>query len=386
MLLDSPILGRGFRPFFLLGAAYSVLNLLIWGGFYAGYITPPTVFSDPVSWHAHEMIYGFALAIVAGFLLTAVANWTGCAPARQLHLAGLCALWLVGRIVMNFDLGLPDSAVFITEGAFIPALAISLSIPLLKSRNKRNFVFLALLTILFSCDIVFLVTEDRTPLTIAVMVIVSMISLVGGRVIPAFTVAALRRRGEEAFQTPQNTLDILALLSLVLIILALVFVGTQGLILAGVAFTSAIIHLLRMRRYHTQKILNDPMVWILHIGYIWVIAGLFLIGLAGLNILPFSTALHALTAGAIGSMTLGMMCRVALGHTGRNLIATKATTTSFILMQTAAFMRVLGPVSLPDHINLWIIGSAFLWAACYIIYIFVYVPTLWQPRPDGRPA
>lgn len=385
-LFEHPFLGRGFRPFFLLGALYSAISLLIWGGFYAEHIAPPSVLADPVSWHAHEMIYRFAMAIIAGFLLTAVANWTGGAPAQQIHLAGLCALWLAGRMVMNFDLGLPEITVFIIEGSFLPSLAITLSVPLLKSWNKRNFVFLGLLTVLFVCDMAFLMTENRTPLYIAVLVIITMISLIGGRVIPAFTVAALRRRGEGAYQTPQNRLDILAFISLACIMLILAFQGTEGFLLSGVAFISTTLHALRMRRYHTHRILNDPMVWILHAGYGWVILGLLLLGVSEAGLLPFSISLHALTAGAIGTMTLGMMCRVALGHTGRTLIANGPTTLSFIMMQGAALLRVFGPVLLPDHTNLWITVSAFLWSACFVLYIFVYATILWKPRPDGLPA
>lgn len=383
-IFDHPFLGRGFRPFFLLGAIYSAISLLIWGGFYAGHITPPSFMLDSVSWHAHEMIYGFSMAIVAGFLLTAVANWTGGAPARQIHLAALCLTWIAGRVVMGVDLDLPNTAILIIEGSFIPALAISLAIPLLKSWSKRNFVFLALLTILFACDIGFLVSESRTPLYIAIMVIITMISLIGGRVIPAFTVAAVRRRGEEAFQTLQGKMDILALVSLAGVILTLMFVGTQGVALAGAAFTSVIIHALRMRHYHTLKTLNDPMVWILHVGYAWVIVGLLLMGFSALNILAFSTALHALTAGAIGSMTLGMMCRVSLGHTGRNLTAGKLTTLSFTLMQIAALLRVFGPIISPSQTTLWIVSSAMLWTICFGLYVLIHAPMLWQLRPDGK--
>ena len=386
ILFDHPFLGRGFRPFFFLGALYSALSLLIWSGFYAGHIMPPIFMLDPVSWHAHEMIYGFTMAIVAGFLLTAVANWTSGAPARQCHLAGLCGAWLAGRVVMNVDLGLPEIMIFIIEGSFIPALAISLAVPLLKSWNKRNFVFLGLLGILFACDITFFVTQERTPLYIAVMVIVTMISLIGGRVIPAFTVAALRRRGEKAFQTPQNMLDGLAFVSLLLIILALLFIGVQGVVLAGAAFVSAFIHVLRFRRYHTCRVLNEPMVWILHLGYCWVIIGLVFMGISAFGGVPFSTALHIFTVGAIGSMTLGMMCRVTLGHTGRSLIACCVTVGSFIVMQVAVLIRVMGLVILPEYTSLWIISSAFLWSACFGVYVLVYAPILWAPRSDGRAA
>jgi uncharacterized protein involved in response to NO len=385
-VFDHPVLGYGFRPFFLLGALYSIISLLIWGGFYAGYVTPPLFMVDPVSWHAHEMIYGFTLAIVAGFLLTAVPNWTESAPVRDFHLLGLCLLWLVGRLVLNFDLGFPEVVVFIFEGAFIVALAFSLSIPLFKTWNKRNFVFLVLLSILFACDMVFLITKERSSLYVAVMIVVAMISLIGGRIIPSFTVDALQERGEEAHETPQDKLDILAVLSLLLIILALMFVNQEEAILAGTAFLSAIIHALRMRRYHTHRILDDPMVWILHVGYTWVILGLFFIGFSALGFLPFSIALHAFTAGAIGSMTLGMMCRVTLGHTGRNKIATNLTKLSFLLLQCAAFMRVFGLMIAPDYGVEWIIGSAILWVLCFALYILIYAPMLWKPDLDEQVA
>ena len=385
-IFDRPVLGYGFRPFFLLGALYSIISLLIWGGFYAGYVTPPLFMIDPVSWHAHEMIFGYTMAIVAGFLLTAVANWTDSAPVRGFHLLGLCLLWLAGRVAMNFDLGIPGVAVLVFEGAFILILAFSLSIPLFKTWNKRNFVFLVLLSILFACDIVFLVTKERTSLYVAVMIIIALISLIGGRIIPAFTVDALQERGEEASETSQGKLDVLAILSLVLIILALVFSKQEEAILAGTAFLSAIIHVLRLRRYHTRRILDDPMVWILHVGYIWVILGLFLTGVSALGFLPFSIALHAFTAGAIGSMTIGMMCRVTLGHTGRDKIATDLTKLSFLLMQGAALMRVFGLIIAPDYSIEWIIGSATLWILCFALYILIYGPMLWKPDLDERVA
>lgn len=384
-ILEHPVLGRGFRPFFLLGAAYSVLMLLIWSAYYAGVIEPPAHILDSLSWHAHEMIYGYTIAIVAGFLLTAVANWTGGAPARQLHLLGLCLIWLAGRIVINIDLGLPAWCVYLICAAFIPALAVSLSIPLFKSRNKRNFVFLGLLTILSSAQIIFFVMEIREALYVAIMMIMVMISLIGGRVIPAFSVAALRRGGEEAFQTPQMKLDIAALISLIATTLCLVIVP-DSIFLAIAALISAVIHAFRMRRYHTMRILNDPMVWILHVGYAWLIVGLLLLALSGLGIVSVSVALHALTAGSIGSMTFGMMCRVALGHTGRNLVTTKLTLITFVLMQVIVIIRVLGVIFLPEYMMSWIVLSAGLWSLCFALYLLIYAPMLMRARPDARAA
>lgn len=384
-IFSKPFLGRGFRPFFFFGALYSVISLALWGGFYAGYVVPPYFMLDAVSWHAHEMIYGFAMAIVAGFLLTAVANWTGGAPARQMHLAGLCLLWLLGRLVMHFDFGLPAWAIIAAESAFIPALALSLAIPLLRSWNKRNFIFLTLLSVLFACDLWFLLSNNMAALHVALMMILIMISLIGGRIIPAFTVAALRRKGIEAYQTPQMKMDMAALASLVAVALCLVFAKATP-ILGIAAGVSCLIHGLRMRHYHTLKTFDDPLVWILHAGYGWLVVGLGLLALTGFGFLSVTAVIHALTAGSIGSMILGMICRVTLGHTGRELKVGTLTTLSFFAIQVTAIARVFGPILMPDHMNEWIIGSAALWSLCFAAYLWVYTPMLFTARPDGSEA
>ena len=384
-LFEHPFLGRGFRPFFFLGALYSVISLVLWGGFYAGYIVPPYFMIDAVSWHAHEMIYGFSMAIVAGFLLTAVANWTGGAPARQMHLAGLCLLWLLGRVVMHFDFGLPAWAIIAVESAFIPALALSLAIPLIRSWNKRNFIFLTLLSVLFACDLWFLLTINMAALHAALMMILIMISLIGGRIIPAFTVAALRRKGIETYQTPQIKMDVAALVSLVAVALCLVF--AKGTPILGIAAgVSCLIHGLRMRHYHTLKTFDDPLDWILHAGYCWLVVGLGLLALTGFGALGVAAVIHALTAGAIGTMILGMICRVTLGHTGRDLKLGALTTLSFFAIQVTAIARVFGPIFMPDHMNEWVIGSAALWSLCFAAYLWVYTPMLFTARPDGQVA
>ncbi|MCK6417558.1 MAG: NnrS family protein [Alphaproteobacteria bacterium] len=384
-IFSRPFFGRGFRPFFFFGALYSVISLALWGGFYAGYVVPPYFMLDAVSWHAHEMIYGFSMAIVAGFLLTAVANWTGGAPARQMHLAGLCLLWLLGRIVMHFDFGLPAWAIIVVESAFIPALALSLAIPLIRSWNKRNFIFLTLLSVLFACDLWFLLTINMAALHVALMMILIMVSLIGGRIIPAFTVAALRRKGIEAYQTPQMKMDMAALASLVAVALCLIFAKDTP-ILGIAAGISCLIHGLRMRHYHTLKAFDDPLVWILHAGYGWLVVGLGLLALTGFGLLSVTAVIHALTAGSIGSMILGMICRVTLGHTGRELKVVALTTLSFFAIQVTAIARVFGPILMPDHMNEWIIGSAALWSLCFAAYLWVYSPMLFAPRPDGREA
>lgn len=378
-----PFWGRGFRPFFLMGALYGTITIALWGGFYSGLVVPPAVFFDALSWHAHEMIYGFSMAIVAGFLLTAVANWTGGAPVRQIRLAALSGLWLAGRVVVNIDLGLPEWLLILIALLFLPALTLALALPLLHSWSKRNFVFLLLLTALFCCDLLFFFSGDMRALYVALMMIIIMISLIGGRVIPAFTVAALRRKGIDAFQTSQDRMDIAALISLIAVTMAMVFAkGT--LIFAVLSGISALIHLLRMRFYHTLKTGSDPLLWILHAGYIWLVLGLGLLALTGFGFLPVSAVIHALTAGCMGSMILGMICRVTLGHTGRPLKVRNLTAFSFFLLQVAAILRVFGPIFIPSETTLWIVISASLWSLCFLAYLLLFGPFLFQRRPDGN--
>ena len=382
-LFKHPFLGRGFRPFFFLGAAYSVTNIFLWALIYSGKISPPSFYFDPISWHSHEMIYGFVIAIIAGFLLTAVANWTGGAPARQIHLAGLCLLWGIGRAAVNFDLGMPYWAIMVAELIFLPVLTISLTIPLLKSWNTRNFIFLSFLTGLFACDLWFLFAQKLEPLYIAIIIILMMITLVGGRIIPAFTVGALRQAGLNLYQTPQTKMDAAALVSLMAVAFSITLFP-NSLILFFAALISSLIHLIRMRHYHTLKTRHDPMLWVMHLGYFWLIIGLFLISLTGLDILTMPMIIHALTIGAIGTMILGMICRVTLGHTGRNLKASRSTMLAFSLIQCAALIRVFGPILFPEQKITLVMVSAFLWVICFLIYLVNYSPMLFSKRPDGR--
>jgi uncharacterized protein involved in response to NO len=383
--LDYPFLGRGFRPFFLLAAIYGACGIIAWVGVMTGELAPLGPFLDPVLWHAHEMIYGFVMAVVAGFLLTAVANWTGGAPVRQFHLAALCLLWLAGRFAVHLG-DWPLWLVATLDCLFIPALAISLSVPLIRSRNTRNFIFLGILLALLSCNIGFYYMQDRLPLHLALLVVITMISLVGGRIIPAFTVAAVRRTGQVIYQREQMSLDKLCLASMLLLMAAFACYGPDDILTGGVAGIAGILQLARFRHYHTRLILKDPMCWILHAGYLWLVAGLCMLGFHGFGVGPLSGALHALTAGSIGSMCIGMMCRVTLGHTGRHLISRPVTTIIFIVMQIAAIVRVFAPLLMPDHYLTWIAVSGVLWAASFGLYLPVYAPMLLQRRPDGLPA
>jgi uncharacterized protein involved in response to NO len=214
MTHELPLLSRGFRPFFFLGATYAVISIFIWMFNYSNlYDAEIGIWKNPFLWHGHEMIFGFAMAIIAGFLLTAVANWTGGAPIRNTHLVILCFLWVAGRVVMSTSI-LPAAVSIIIDVLFIPVLTASLSVPLINSRNKRNFVFLFMLAMLFLCNVALQLLESQKAMYISILVVIAMISLIGGRIIPAFTVAGLRRKGKDVRQTSQPKSDISALLSL----------------------------------------------------------------------------------------------------------------------------------------------------------------------------
>lgn len=388
MILSSshPFWGRGFRPFFFCAGLFAIFSISFWLLFLTDLMSLPSGISDAIGWHAHEMIYGFAMAVISGFLLTAVANWTGWSPVRGYHLAGLVLLWLAGRIAPYIP-ELPHWVLILIEGSFIPALAVSLFVPLYKSRNIRNYVFLGLLTLLFICDLSFLLTGQVTSLYIAIFIVSAMISLVGGRIIPAFTVSALRQRGHLTLRNQdQPKLDKLALASWLAVAALFTITGAQGLIFAVNATAAAAIHLYRMRYYHTRLALADPLLWILHAAYIWIIIGLVLLGLSALSSLNPVIGIHALTIGAIGSSTLGMMSRVALGHTGRPLICSRAIVAAFYAMQAATIIRILGLTILTDYYVVWVTFSGLLWSAAFLIYLIIYTPILLEPRPDGQPA
>jgi uncharacterized protein involved in response to NO len=387
---EIPFLGRGFRPFFLSGAIYAVIMVLSWVLFSSGAAEVPVSWNSPALWHAHEMIYGFTVAIIAGFLLTAVANWTGGAPVRQMHLALLCLVWAAGRVSFWYAYAPPD-VLSIIDLSFIPLLAGSLAVPLIRAWNKRNFVFLSVLALLFLGNLHMHLAaagvyggDPRITAYAAVMIVMMVISLVGGRIIPSFTVASLRMQGKIRYQTEQGKTDIAALLLLLALSISMIANGLDSGITAAFAVAGAAVHLWRMRFWHSFETGSDPMVWILHVGYLWLVAGLLTLGLHGLKLVDqASLAVHMLTVGCIGSMTIGMMARVALGHTGRPIAASPPVVLSFWLMQGAALVRCIAILTGGADYRLWIGVSGLLWAAAFAVYLAVYAPILLKKRPDG---
>lgn len=381
-LFDRPFWGRGFRPFFFFGACHAALIMPLWVFIQQGSVTTGP---DPLFWHAHEMVFGFTVSIISGFLLTAVANWTGGAPARQRHLAGLVFIWLMGRLCMFFP-DMPTGATAFFELLYLPVLTISLAVPLWKSRNIRNFLFIGLLSALWTCDALSLFQHNLQAIHAAILIVITIIMVVGGRVIPAFTVAALRRRGIEAIQFYQPKADILSLFFGILTVICFSWAGANSWVTGVLALLAAGINLLRFYRFRPLQSLSDPMLWILHLGFLWMIIGLACLGLSSWGLIPFSLSLHALTAGAIGSLCIGMMCRVSLGHTGRPINADKAIVVAFALIQISAVLRTIGVTIWPDHHQDLVFVSGILWAIPFGIFIVRFSPILFSPRPDGSAA
>jgi uncharacterized protein involved in response to NO len=332
------------------------------------------------------MLFGFISAAVAGFLLTAVPSWTARRGYAGAPLLGLTILWIAGRLVTTFPLGLTALMVALIDLAFIPVLVLTILPALIRSGNQRNLVFIVMLAALFSANLHFHLAGATKidPLLLGINVILLMVAMVGGRTLPAFTSSGLKQRGIDIRIRRYPPLDIAALMAiLAVMIVDVLFPGT---ILAAVAATvAAALLILRLARWQGHQTLRDPIIWVLHVAYAWLPVGLALKAawLFGAPI-PDTSWLHALTAGAFSTMILAVMSRAALGHTGRELIAPGLIVIAYCLIGVAALMRVFGPMLLAEAWRFWIIASGSLWSLAFILFVFVYAPILCSPRVDGR--
>ncbi len=378
------IFQKGFRPFFLLGGAWAVFLVLWWAHTY----TQPTSGApglDSISWHSHGMIFGFTMAIIAGFLLTAVENWTGRPTARGPFLAALVGLWMVGRLV-----GLGGAAAAIgglADLAFLPALTVALAIPLFLAKSRRNYLLLAILPLLWICDLHLHLWSSgllpqsylRTDL-VAVDLIVVVLVIITGRIVPLFTRNALADEGVHS----NAGLDMAAIIS-VIVVAMIEVVAPGGYVMAVSAAIAGLLVLARSVHWGFQKALGQPILWVLHLGHTWIWLGLFLKAATAAGAgLPPSLATHALTTGAIGTLTLGMMTRVTLGHTGRPLHVSPMMTVSFVAITVSALVRVFGPWLRADLTRVAVLSSAGLWAIAFTLYLAGATRILLTPRPDGK--
>lgn len=378
--------GKGFRPFFLLAALFAVAMVPLWLLVVGGSVAPRR-YLEPISWHAHEMIFGFVAAVLAGFLLTAVGNWTKRETAVGAPLALLALLWLAGRGAMLLGNGWPPALVAGLDLAFLPALALALGRPLLAAKERRNLVMLAVVGALFLSNVavhldalgVLPPGSARTACRVSLDLVTLVMLIIAGRVFPMFTRNATQ--AADVRSIPWLDAGCAGSMALLTLVDAVALPLPVSASLAGVVGVLAAARAVGWGARHT---LREPLLWILHVGYGWLVLGLLLRAASWgwPNLATLAT--HALTVGAIGSLTLGMMARVSLGHTGRLLAAPAPLAAVFVAINIAALVRVAGPVLVPTRYFEVLVAATAFWSVAFAVFLVIYGRVLTAPRVDGR--
>jgi uncharacterized protein involved in response to NO len=385
-VVGSAFLAKGFRPFFLAAAMFAAVGVPFWVATLVG--TPPWRPPDsPLDWHAHEMVFGFAGAVIAGFLLTAVSNWTGRKTLDGGLLALLCLVWLAAR-VLPFVSGAGFVAA-IVDIVFWLGLLAACAVPIVVSRNRRNYGFLVLLSGFSAAAAVshanrlgYLMRDTWGVHSLGVDLVTVALVVMTGRVVPMFT-----RNATGASDIVESPIyDRLATIAVALVVV-LDIAGVSSLYSAPPAGFAGAMVLARARHWGISHTFGKPLLWVLHVGHAWVGVGLVLRGLVPLfPSLPPSLALHAVTAGGLGLLSFGMMTRVTLGHTGRMLAVPRSIALAMHALVCCALLRVFGPLVLPFHVPIVLGLAGTLWTAAFVTYVVVYASALMSRRVDGRPG
>lgn len=368
----------GFRPFFLLG---SLCGLLVLGYFIiliGGMATHLPSRWDMVEWHRHEMLFGFVGAIVAGFLLTAVPNWTGLPTVKGKSLAALTGIWCVGRVCVFISTFLPETLVMVVDASFFVGCALAIAPALIRSNNKRNYGFIVLLLLLALASALTHSDYADAGIRLGLGVVTIMMTLIGGRVIPFFT----ERRLNISITRSARIEKLTIVCTLLAVLCNVIIPDAPWLYLLFIA--AGVVNLWRFSTWQTVRTLGIPLLWVLHAGYIWLIFSFFAKAavLMGLSV-PSAFATHSLTAGAMGTLILGMIARVSLGHSGRPLEIGKAMHVGFVAINMAAFLRVFSWCLPMDPMTGFQL-AALCWVMAYGIFVMIYTPILLRPRLDGK--
>jgi uncharacterized protein involved in response to NO len=385
------VLSAGFRPFFLGAAFWSAFAIPLWLLVYSGHQPLPSGL-DPLIWHAHEMVFGFAAATVAGFMLTAIPNWTGRLPLQGGPLLLLVALWSLGRLGVLFSQRIGPGAAAILDLSFPLLFLLTVAREIVAGRNWRNLPMVGALSLLFAANLLVhlgalgIAATGQLGNRIGIATLLLLISLVGGRIIPSFTRNWLaRQRADTAMPAVFGNFDRAALAATALA-LALWAALPESMATAAAALVAGVLQAARLLRWQGVRTWHDPLVLILHLGYGWLALGLLLLGVDFfLPVLPPTAALHALTAGAIGTMTLAVMSRASLGHTGRPLAAGPGTCAVYILVTLAALLRVPAPLGGGDYLVLLSLSGG-AWSAAFGLFFLLYLGPLTAPRTQGEAA
>jgi uncharacterized protein involved in response to NO len=375
----------GFRPFFLASGLFALLAIALWVPIFVGWLSLNSYYGQ-IGWHSHEMIFGYTTAVVAGFLLTAVRNWTAMDTPQGWTLAALSLVWSLGRILPFFASALPAELIALVDLSFLPALAIGIGVPLVRCGEWRNLFFLPLIALLWVANLLvhlailgFVPNLAHQAVLLGLDLIVLLIVIMGGRVIPFFTERALERVPIKRW----TAVEWLAIISVIAFTIAEFFFIDPRVasMLAGVA---AIANGIRLCGWYTHRIWRIPLLWVLHLGYGWIVAGFLLKAGSAWGVVPPQFTLHAFSVGSIGVLTIGMMARVSLGHTARPLKVGPGMAFAFGAVNLAAVTRGLLPILYPQWFLQLVIVSGVLWFVAFAIFVVVYAPILMRPRLDGR--
>lgn len=386
----STAFALGFRPFYLSAGLFAALAVPLWMAAFAGQIAFDGTLSG-ADWHRHEMLFGFAPAVIAGFLLTATRQWTGLPTATGVALAGLVALWLAGRVLIFTG---PAAIAPVIDGLFLPALALAVGIPIWKSGNRRNLFVIGILSALALANLSFhlgqaALVDGRvagSAIQLALNLLAILMTVMGGRVIPAFTANALPSAKPRRIAVVEFLAIGLLLLVLSTDLLALRW-PIDDLWLSAILIVAALAHGVRLGLWSPLVTRSQPLLWCLPLAYAWIPVALALraASLISPQIDP-ALATHALTIGAMGGLMLAMMTRSALGHTGRPLVAGWAEVSAIVLIQAAALLRIVPELVWPGAPLGALVLSSVCWSAAFLFFVICYAPILTRPRIDGRPG
>lgn len=386
MAASPPVLRGGFRPFFLAAAIWAVVAITLWIFAVSGDIALPRGL-DPLSWHRHEMVFGFAGAAVAGFLLTAIPNWTGRLPIAGVPLAVLVVLWIAARLSLLF---LPATCLWLAAavdvGLYLVLAAFAMR-EVLASGNRN--LPISLLVLLFGAAdaldhlaIAGRVGDDLLGIRCGLAILMIMISVIGGRIVPSFTRNWLVKQGSTRHLPGQpGRYDVVTIAVTAMALLSWI-ARPSAKITGAVLVVASLLQAVRLIRWRGWRTFRDPLLFVLHIGYAWLVVGLLLLGTAILSpAVPATAAIHAVGVGAVATMILAITTRASLGHTGRVLRAALPTLGAYALLSLAALVRVATAFGWIDYLP-GLHWSATLWIAAFLLFLMVYGPILCRPRID----
>lgn len=381
---DGPaVLSYGFRPLFLLASLQAGLAILVWLPFVAGVIEVPTTLA-PVDWHIHEMMFGYQAAAIGGFLLTAIPNWTGRLPVLGAPLLMLVLAWIAGRIAISSSAVLGWAVAMAVDNLFLILLTAAAAREILAGKNWRNLKVVAILGVLLAANVAFhleahLAGEANYARRLAIATVLVLVALIAGRIVPSFTANWLAQRGHGRLPVPFGTYDkVVVVVTALALALWVVLPQTSA---SGFALSlCAVLHMVRLARWAGDRTWSNPLLLILHVAYFFVPLGFGLSAAASFGFLPSGAGLHAWTAGAFGTLTLGVMSRASLGHTGRPLVATTATQACYVLVVVGSLARIGSALDVAPPPLLDVAGLC--WSFAFIGFALAY----WRVFTGARVA